>query len=96
MKRFEALAAFARGYLHQDVVPVHGSAVRAVSAFCHDASLGEREALHRDLTAVIELAAAWEAPALARFFRRELGASWLPDSIDDLRSLERALAVHIK
>jgi hypothetical protein len=93
---FEALAAFARGYLHQDVIPVHGSAVGAMLAFCQDANASERQALHGDLTRLLAMAAAWPPTTLARLFGRELGASWLPASIDDVRALERALAPHIQ
>ena len=44
-KQFTALAEFARGYLHEDVIEEYGSAVGAASAFCADASADECRAL---------------------------------------------------
>src|SRR6185295_6893148 len=47
-KQFTALAEFARGYLHEDVIEEYGSAAGAASAFCADASADECRALADD------------------------------------------------
>lgn len=84
-----ALAAFARGYLHQDLTLQYGTAAAALSAFCHDADVGERDDLAADLTRLAKRAQGWSHARLATFFVRELGAAWAPATLDDLRALER-------
>jgi hypothetical protein len=87
-----ALAAFARAYLHQDVLVEHGSAAEAVRAFCHDAAPPERAALATDFARLITAAADLPAAAITRWFHDDLGAAWAPDSFDDLVELGAAAA----
>ena len=82
-----ALAGFARGYLHQDVLTEHGSAAEAVRAFCRESTGPEQAALTWDFARLIATAADWPAPALARWFRDDLGAAWSPDSFDEVVEL---------
>jgi len=82
-----ALAEFARGYLHQDVMTEHGSAAAAVRAFCRDSTGPEQAALTSDFARLIAAAADWPPTALARWFRDDLGAAWSPDSFDDVVEL---------
>ena len=82
-----ALAGFARGYLHQDVLTEHGSAAEAVRAFCRDSTGPEQAALTSDFGRLIATAADWPAAALARWFRDDLGAAWSPDTFDDVVEL---------
>lgn len=82
-----ALARFARGYLHQDVLTEHGSAAGAVRAFCRDSTGPEQAALTSDLARLIATAADWPIPALARWFRDDLGAAWSPDTLDEVVEL---------
>jgi hypothetical protein len=89
-KQFTALAEFARGYLHEDVIAEHGSAAEAASAFCADASADERRALADDLQRLVERAGAWQPRTLARFFNR-LGAAWSPETLDEIRELSAAV-----
>jgi hypothetical protein len=48
-KHFPHLAEFARGYLHQDVVPEHGSPVAAAKAYVLDLEPKDRAALLREI-----------------------------------------------
>jgi|tagenome__1003787_1003787.scaffolds.fasta_scaffold20088520_2 CdiI immunity protein len=48
-KQFPHLAEFARGYLHEDVIPEHGSAVAAAKAYINDLSLEDRRALSNEV-----------------------------------------------
>jgi hypothetical protein len=87
-----ALAAFARGYLHQDVIAEHGSAAGAATAFANDASDEERRALVADLERLTHALEGKPAPQATRYFTEELRAAWAPASVTDLRSLIAALA----
>lgn len=40
---FPHLAEFARGYLHQDLIPEYGSVLQATQAYLHDLSASERK-----------------------------------------------------
>jgi hypothetical protein len=86
------LAEFARGYLHEDVLAEHGSAVDAVAAYRRDASDDERRRLAEGLAQLVDVAHNWPAARLARFFRDELHAAWVPDSIADVRELATVAA----
>jgi hypothetical protein len=87
-----ALAAFARAYLHQDVIVESGSATGAATAFAEDASDEERRALIADLEKLVHALDAKPAAQLGRYFTEELRAAWAPASVADLRSLIAALA----
>jgi hypothetical protein len=82
-----ALAAFARGYLHQDVIAEYGSAVGAVAAFAEDASGDERRQLEADLERLLRALEGRSATTVARYFGDELGAAWVPASVADVRAL---------
>lgn len=82
-----ALAAFARGYLHEDLLVEHGSAVHAAAAFARDASPDERRQLVDDLDRLLRAFHGRPASRLAKFFTDELRAAWAPTSVDDLQSL---------
>lgn len=86
-----ALAAFARGYLHQDVIAEYGSAVNAAAAFTEDASDEERRGLLDDLERLTHAADGKSASQVARYFTDELRAAWTPTSLADLRSLIAAI-----
>jgi len=87
-----ALAAFARGYLHQDVIAEYGSATGAATSFAEDASDEERRALIADLERLAHALDGKPAMPLGRYFTEELRAAWAPASVADLRSLIAALA----
>jgi hypothetical protein len=82
-----ALAAFARGYLHEDVIVEHGSGPDAVAAFARDASADERRQLIEELERLARALEGKPAASVSRFFTDTLRASWTPTTIDDLRSL---------
>jgi hypothetical protein len=82
-----ALTAFARGYLHEDVLAEHGSALDAATAFAQDASPDERHQLLDELERVAHALAASPASRVTRFFTHDLRAAWTPATVDDLRSL---------
>jgi hypothetical protein len=82
-----ALAAFARGYLHEDAIVEYGSGPDAATAFGKDASPEEWRRLVDDLE---RLAAALDGRAtgrVARFFTHELRAAWAPETVAELREL---------
>jgi hypothetical protein len=82
-----ALVAFARAYLHEDVIVEHGTAAEAAAAFARDASPDERRQLVDDLNRLARALDGRPADRVARFFTDELRAAWTPTSIADLHSL---------
>jgi CdiI immunity protein len=86
-----ALAAFARAYLHEDLIAEYGSAPKAAAAFAQDASADERRQLLADLNRLLHALAHYPANRAARYFTKELHASWSPGSADDVRSLVTAI-----
>jgi hypothetical protein len=82
-----ALTAFVRGYLHEDVLAEHGSALDAATAFARDASPEERHQLVDELERIASALDASPAPRVARFFTHDLRAAWTPATVDDLRAL---------
>lgn len=86
-----ALRAFARAYLHEDVLAEHGSADAAAAAFARDASDAERSQLVAELERLERLVRAWPAARLARFFTDRLGAAWTPASVAELRAMRERL-----
>lgn len=86
-----ALAAFARAYLHEDVIVEHGSGAGAAAAFARDASPDERRRLIVELERLAQALDGQPQARLARFFTENLRARWTPATIADLRSLIAAL-----
>jgi FMN phosphatase YigB (HAD superfamily) len=82
-----ALAAFARGYLHEDLLVEHGSATNAAAAFARDASPDERRQLVDDLEQLLRAFEGRHASRVAKFFSDELRAAWTPASLDDVQAL---------
>ena len=82
-----ALTAFARGYLHEDVLAEHGTPEAAASAFARDASPDERHQLIAELERLTTALAESPPNRLKRFFTHNLRAAWTPETVDDLRSL---------
>ena len=79
------------GYLHEDFVREHGSAVAALDAFVRDARAGERRRFAAEirlfLTRTSQLDLAAILPLLA-----DLGCAWVPQSVDALRAVLDAAA----
>ena len=82
-----ALAAFARGYLHQDARLEYGDWPGAAAGFSADASTHDRLALVSDLERLLTSATGWSDARLTRFFRDDLGAAWPPASVEDLETI---------
>jgi hypothetical protein len=87
----DSLRAFARAYLHEDVLIDYGSAAGAAAAFAADANAGERERLADALDRLSELAGDDALAALTRFFWRELRCSWEPASMAEVRAMAAAV-----
>ena len=88
--QFAVLRAFFRGYLHQDVEVVHGSASAAAAAFARDANAGERDALVAEWSSFATLVADLPLSGVRQAFSL-LGAAWAPATIEDVRDLNRAI-----
>lgn len=89
---FPGLVGFVRGYLHEDFVYLYGSPVAAVSAFCADAGLEERQRLDREIATLTDPAGGHSHRAVRRFLCETLGSRWAPRSPDDLQALRTVIA----
>jgi hypothetical protein len=76
-----------KGYLHEDFVEEHGSALDAVAAFSRDASSSEKRQLAVDLASLVEHAHGLPLSTLRRFVTRELGSRWEPQSVADFTGM---------
>ena len=83
---FPALTAFFAGYLHEDLVPEHGSAERAARSFRADATPDERRAVRAELRRLLARSEGWPLADLRRAVAA-LGAAWLPASRADIAAL---------
>ena len=85
-----ALAGFARGYLHQDMVEEHQTLVRAFDTFWADADAAERRGFLKNWEVFDRLAAraSWTD---VRAALERLGAVWTPGNRRSFRSLARAV-----
>ena len=91
---FRALSDFAKGYLHEDFIEEHGTALDAVTAFARAATANERAQLAKELASLIDRARGLPFSTLRTFVTRDLGSGWQPrattDFTDMLNVLERA------
>ena len=81
------LTAFARAYLHEDVLAEYGSALAAADAFARDASSSECQAVTRELERVARALDGRSAAEMSEFFSEKLRAGWTPSSRQQLRQL---------
>jgi hypothetical protein len=79
---------FARGYLHQDMVPEYGDASRAAQAYVADLSGDERESLAAEARRMAHLIHKWTAEELNQQLQR-MGAACTFASVDDFLKLLR-------
>jgi len=82
------LQQFARGYLHQDLVPEYGKAMGAAKSYVADLSGTERKALAAESRKMLDLAKNWKAVEIDQQLRR-WGAACRFDSPDEFRELLR-------
>ena len=81
------LTAFARAYLHEDVLAEYGSVTAAAAAFVRDASSSERQAVTRELERVARALNDRSAAEMSEFFSDTVRAGWTPSSRRQLRQL---------
>ncbi len=84
---FPALSDFAKGYLHEDFIQEHGTALDAVDAFSRDATANERAQLARELASLIDRARGLPFATLRTFVTTELGSGWQPRAVTDFTDM---------
>ena len=85
---YPAIAAFVRGYLHQDALPEYGSAHAAAHQFCRDADSQQVEVLRREWRQFRRQNAT--LPEINRSLDR-LGSAWEFQSIDEFERMLEAI-----
>ncbi|QQR72190.1 MAG: hypothetical protein IPJ17_11695 [Holophagales bacterium] len=86
-----ALAAFAGGYLHEDLALDYGSAAEAAWAFCHDVELDEVAALAREWELLESIARHLPIPEVAELLAARFGAAWQPVSFAEISAVTAEL-----
>lgn len=84
---FPALRAFVRGYLHEDLPVVHGTALAARDAFLADASPDERERFFEEGARLLAATSARSLRDAKDVLTTLLGAAWTPRRRRDLQAL---------
>jgi hypothetical protein len=87
---YSALTNFLRGYLHQDVAKVHGSAVHAAQAFRRDADERESAIVHAELERLLEETSALSDAELSLVLEK-LGSAWQFRTRREIEQLRDAL-----
>ncbi len=89
---FPVLRAVLRGYLHEDFVEEHGSAIGALAAFRNDAAPAEREALAAEGARLRTAVGTLSLARLRRLLADGFGCAWSPATRGEADAFLRALA----
>lgn len=87
---YSALTNFFRGYLHQDVIAIHGSPIHAAHAFRRDADDRETTIVHAELERLLDETSGSSDPELCQIIER-LGSAWQFHSRRELEALRDAM-----
>jgi hypothetical protein len=74
-EQFPLLREFARGYLHQDLIPEHGDPLGAAKAYLKDLGTDERKNLAAESQKMLTALRQWSAAELNRQLHR-MGSAW--------------------
>ena len=85
---FPLLREFARGYLHQDLIPEYGNPMGAAKAYMADLGINERKDLATESREMLTLVRQWNATELNQQLHR-MGAAWNFVSLDEFEQLLR-------
>jgi len=91
-EEFPELAAFVRGYLHEDYLVEYGSAEAARDVFLADASADERRALADECRAFLATVAGQPVSVVRRILTHDLGCAWRPARTADVVAVLAPLA----
>ena len=84
---FPALAAFLRGYLHEDLEADHGTVAGALAAFAGDATAAEVAALDADRRRLGAVLAPQPLRVARDVLARTFGSAWSPATRDELEQV---------
>lgn len=84
---FPMVATFLRGYLHQDWAMDYESPQQARDVFLDDASSDERAEFVREAARLSTVLAHMPLGEVATLLTDRLGGQWLPESLDEVRSV---------
>jgi CdiI immunity protein len=94
-ERFPRLVEFAEGYLHQDMLPQHGTAEGALQAYLEDANPREIAELKSEWQRLRGQSAKRSSESSSLLFFQDafriLGAAWTPQTRAELDGISRLL-----
>jgi len=85
------LADFLAAYLHEDLVPVHGSAAAAAFHWIAEADLEEIEELAAEWQLLRSAAARLPLDRLNRLLRERFRSAWYVTSVEEIEAVAREL-----
>ena len=89
--RRSQLEALCGGYLHQDFMPVHGSALQAVRAFLAESDASEAVVLSSEWRTFLNVTSGMDHEARARALHEIAGCAWAPASESEFDAVSALL-----
>jgi hypothetical protein len=89
--RRSQLEVLCGGYLHQDFMPVHGSAVQAVQAFLAESDEQDAIDVSSEWRAFLNVTSGMDHEARARALRELAGGAWAPASASEFDAVSELL-----
>jgi hypothetical protein len=87
-EQFRLLRQFARGYLHQDLIPEYGDVMNAAKSYVSDLNSGDRKHLATEAQEMLVVAREWSAAELNQQLHR-MGSAWTFVSNDEFEQVLR-------
>jgi hypothetical protein len=87
-EQFRLLREFARGYLHQDLIPEYGDVMSAARSYLSDLAASERRQLAAEAQAMLAATREWNTTELNQQLHR-MGSAWTFVSIQEFEQVLR-------
>jgi hypothetical protein len=87
-EQFRLIRQFARGYLHQDLIPEYGDVMNAAESYVSDLHSGDRKHLASEAQEMLIAAHEWSTAELNQQLRR-MGSAWTFVSKDEFEQVLR-------
>ena len=87
-EQFPLLREFARGYLHQDLIPEYGNPMGAAKAYFADLGMDERKRLGTESRKMLTEVRQWSAAVLNQQLQG-MGSAWTFPSPDEFEQILR-------
>ena len=86
--QFRLLGQFARGYLHQDLIPEYGDVMKAAKSYVSDLKSSDRKHLATEAQGMLTISREWSTAELNQQLHR-MGSAWTFVSNDEFEQVLR-------